>query len=273
MLIYKQTPPSIVLAPYVLRYFEISGPTSPESPMMVSSLPLGNTTIVFHFGDIMDVTNVSYDGRHLPRFYVLGPYTRPILIEHNKGMAGGFGITFKPGCFYHFSGNSQREFKDLTIDMEDVFGSSIRRLSDQLFEAKDFEKRVKIAESFLLLLLRKRDPKGHMIDDAVAKIISQKGLIRVENLSKQFNTNRFYLTRTFQRRIGLSVKQFSRIVRFNDILHTLHKTPSLSPMDLVAKYQFHDLPHLAKDFKEMSNRNISEFIHTDPEFSYFMSGS
>ncbi|MDW3649878.1 MAG: helix-turn-helix domain-containing protein [Bacteroidia bacterium] len=271
MLTYKEFQPSKALSDIVLRYYDISGKSSIENPYELSAFPLVNSSWVFHYGDIIQVEGQYYPtGNTLPRQYMLGQFNRPIFIKHNFGTIGVFGVVFRAGSAYRLNNNSQLDFKNLSVSLEDIYGRQFRSIPEKFFYAKNSVERVNIIEKLIKSCLARTDSQESIIDDVVLKIISNSGEINVGFWAKAHNINRSYLTNSFKKKVGLNIKEFAKIVRFNHALAYWKQFPDIKKSHLVGAFGYHDFSHLSKDFKEFTFNKDSKTHNTDDELALFL---
>jgi AraC-like DNA-binding protein len=106
----------------------------------------------------------------------------------------------------------------------------------------------------------------------IDKIIESKGCAPINELSSLFSVNERTLRRNFNRQIGVSVKQFSRLLKFNNIVMELIDRPSSDIMTLVERYNYFDQTHFIHDFKEILGETPSFFSKRDKTNSRIISG-
>ena len=67
-----------------------------------------------------------------------------------SGMVNVLGIRFKPGGFFPLLKVPAHEFSESFISLEQLFGSLVSEIEEQLYESKSTNDKIKIIESFLL---------------------------------------------------------------------------------------------------------------------------
>ena len=76
----------------------------------------------------------------------------------------------------------------------------------------------------------------------------QNGIVRVKDLEDKFHISRRWLEIQFADQIGLSPKEYARIVRFKNFLTTVINTPSVSLATQTENFGYYDQSHLTRDF-------------------------
>lgn len=133
---------------------------------------------------------------------------------------------------------------------------------DALISAVDFPSRVEILENWLIYSGALNDSKIDVIDHCIDKIISSHGTIRIADMSNDMGISERLLRKKFNQSIGMSPKQYSRIVRFQEIISDIlygeefqqnHHTDFMG-------FSYYDDSHLTKDFKYFTHMTPSWFV-------------
>ena len=251
---------------YVQSIFNVSGFSKPEEGFRYKdkALPNGCTGIVFHFGQIMEVSNVDYDGKKIPRFYVLGPYTKPIEIEHNKGKIDVFTVIFKPLAFYKIFGIPVSKFKNTLVDLTSwKWRLEMDELIDQLWDF-DFLNRKKVFEAYLLGKLGKFQPTDNfeIASRTIGIINQQKGVIgKIENFLPKLNFDKSerQIRRILLKYNGTTIKEYADAIRSTSTLAFLEKLKSIDLKKIVDEFDYYDESHLRRVFKKFTRDNILKF--------------
>jgi hypothetical protein len=91
-------------------------------------------------------------------------------------------VLFQPGAFYRITGIAMHELADVYLDAEDIFGSCLREVNEELFTAISYSEMIQIVEAFLGKLVRKTNGKEHPIDAASRMMFQQ---------NEQYSLDRF----------------------------------------------------------------------------------
>lgn len=133
----------------------------------------------------------------------------------------------------------------------------------QLHEAGSLEAQAAALERLLGRAWRAR-PGLAALDRAVAVVERHAGDIRVERLADDVALGRRQLERQFRQAVGLTPKQFCRVVRFQHVLARLREG-GVHRAALAADLGFTDQSHLRRDFLALANRTpASEPAMTSP---------
>lgn len=147
---------------------------------------------------------------------------------------------------------------DLTDQHQALHGLGRRpaeSLLAQLSESGTVEAQLAVIEQHVGQAWRAQ-PRLDALDRAVAAIQQQAGHIRVEALAQAVSLSRRQLERQFRAAVGITPKQFCRVVRFQHVLARLRDGQG-SRAALAAELGFADQSHLRRDFIALANRAMA----------------
>ncbi|MCB9266427.1 MAG: AraC family transcriptional regulator [Lewinellaceae bacterium] len=267
---YLAADPAPCLQPFILRYYQINGYTSEHQPYREFTFPNGFTSMVLHFEEPIQVSNVGYDGRHIPRSYIFGKYTKPVFVNHAFGAADVFGVIFHPGRFHLFLSLPQQELTNQLLDVADGFGEEMPDVLDRMYHNPSFQARINILERFFVKKLHYKDFRLDVVDAVVNHIFQDAGKTKVYQLARKFGLSRQHLNRLFLPRLGLNVKEYSRTIRFNFALRAILSGGCADLLQAAVDFGYHDESHLIKDFHDFTKGRPSEFLGEDNELARFL---
>lgn len=134
----------------------------------------------------------------------------------------------------------------------------------QLNQTPEVEKRTKLISNLLhSLFINKQEELDLAIALAIQKIISKKGQVIISDLY-----NELHLTeRTFERRffssVGVTAKQFSKMIQFQRSLEQLTVKDYTKLTDIVYANGFADQSHFIKVFKAFTGKTPLAFKSTN----------
>ena len=189
---------------------------------------------------------------------ILGLFTRPYEVQF-RGMVKVFAIRFKPEGFYNVFGVPASEFKERYEDMSIVLGTEFIDLSHRVREEKSIAGIIRRVERHLLKNIQTNNIELSYVNRA-AELIRQTKSIRIEELSNQVYISQRQLEREFKDKIGISPKQYLRIIRLNEVQRLLDNN-NLMDLTSVAYYcGYFDQAHFINDFKRITGKKPTIFI-------------
>lgn len=184
--------------------------------------------------------------------FAAGLYAGPVVIE-SFGGACCIQINFTPLGARRFFGQPMSELTDSMIGLDDVLGLQGIALREQLGNARDWNTRFAIAETFVATRLTEARETQAEIAWAYEKITASGGRIRIASLADRLGWSRKHLAGRFSNAIGVGPKTLSRIVRFNRALG-LSRQGENDWADIAADCGYADQAHLVREFRDLAGR-------------------
>jgi AraC-like DNA-binding protein len=88
----------------------------------------------------------------------------------------------------------------------------------------------------------------------------QKGVVQVKQLEEKFHISERWLEKQFATQVGLSPKEFARLIRFKSVMVESMTTPSVSWGKMIHDYGYYDQSHLIKDFQNYTGQTPTAFL-------------
>ena len=111
----------------------------------------------------------------------------------------------------------------------------------------------------------------HVISDALllasTVIFNSRGQVQVKEVARQSSYSERQLNRLFLTQIGMNIKNYARITRFNYVLKHIQKSSCFFAA-LSQQAGYFDQAHFDKDFKAISGVTPQEYLKTMSDFYY-----
>ncbi len=198
----------------------------------VRALPDGCADLIFHFGDS-------------PEGWFGGPRTRPSVYQH-RGPTQLLGVQLRPGAAYPLIGRPIRQFADHSCPLQHLGIEWIEAALLQLATVGDLPVRLALMDRLLVgrFASAAMDPR---LRGALDLVIETGGNAAVQQLARRARTSSRHLSRLFAIWVGLTPKQLSRIVRFQQVMDSHAKRRSRDWARLAAEFHYADQSHLVRD--------------------------
>jgi AraC-like DNA-binding protein len=268
MITTTELKPSIAFEPYIrcygLREFDTDGaelikPIHAMHEFYMSFFLKGSTFLSFK-----EIKTITFSEN---TSWVLGLQTKSNGNLVFNGSYSVFTIQFKPNGFYKLFGLPMNSFTDQKHNSEDIFGTSIHLLKEQLNESKNLLQMGMHTEKFLLsfLIKRKVSEAFNQINFASLLILHHSGNINVQKLACEANMSLSRFEINFNEQVGVPPKLFARMTRFTKATNLKVLQPGKSWTSIAYDCNYHDQVHLIKDFKEFCGETpLAFFKHTPP---------
>lgn len=160
-----------------------------------------------------------------------------------------FAIRFYAWTAVLFSDESMTGVRNRVIDAQHYYSKIKSAIEPLLFDIATLNERVKIAEKILIDELNiKRF--NHNLETALFCIFRNKGNIKTTTLADEVFISNRQLERIFNDYIGVSPKQLTSLVRYQNIWNDILFNKHFNVADAVHLYGYTDQSHLLHDFKK-----------------------
>ncbi|RNL67459.1 AraC family transcriptional regulator [Sinomicrobium pectinilyticum] len=241
---YKEIKPYKELSPFIHSYWELKG-NEPDR-QWERNFPDGCAGLVINLGDTC-ITDNGLVSMEFGKTYVVGAMTsfKDSFIDSNTHLLG---VCFKPAAFANFYDYMpQNELTDNTVELEKSNSFDAEKiLKDPLNHFNQFfTDRIK--------------SKKNLLQSVINDIHSSKGQLSIYELSIRNYTTVRQLERNFKMYIGISPKEYSNIIRFQNALSIIkNSSENRSFSDIAFECGFYDHSHLTNEIKRNTGLSPSE---------------
>jgi len=186
--------------------------------------------------------------KELPNYFLYGQTIEPIELE----IRGSYKIVvfqLYPFATRLLLGINPKEINDACYDLKQVEDIDTEKTINKLL-VENTQAQVKTISDYVLeLVLRSSSDMDTSIKLAISTLISTKGHIPIKDLREQL----FITERTFERRftkeIGVTPKQFARIIQFSFSLDQIKESDYTDFTNVAYENNFSDQSHFIRTFK------------------------
>ncbi|OEU95780.1 AraC family transcriptional regulator [Streptomyces oceani] len=201
---------------------------------------------------------------------ILGPlHQRPVFVRQEREEAG-IQLALHPLAARRLLGMPAAELTQLAGDGAEILGSRAAGLRERMCELEDWDTR--FAELAGFLLRRAEDGAGGgpartvraEVVEAWRWLAWHRGAGSMDGLATHVAMSRRQLGTLFQREVGMSPKQVSRLMRFENARQVLARdvragrSPDLA--GVAARCGFYDHSHLVRDFRQYTGLSPSGWL-------------
>lgn len=266
---YNIAKPSEFLSQYVKQYWSLENCIPKGKEHIQRIVPSGLFELIFYLHDKPKTTDQQ---KTISDNIII---TGQLKGFHDLKVTGNlslFAIYFLPHGLSMFLDLPLKELFNYSIPLKLILKDSVNKLEDELSSAVTFEKKIKIAENFLITQIQRNEKKYKYdrIRRAVNLINQAKGILKIEDLASESFLSRKQFERTFLDFIGTSPKQFLKIVRFQNAIFEKSQNSDLNVTEIAHKCGYFDQAHMINDFKALSGITPKNFFENEALFSdYF----
>lgn len=150
--------------------------------------------------------------------------------------------------------------KNLRVDILDLNPALDLSIIHVLNELSTLESKKNTLEVFVQkTLIGNFERHDNLILSVANRIRLLKGKISIENLAKFYHISIRQLQRRFKSYVGLTVKEFSNIIRFINAEKFIKHNPALSLMEIAFMMGYYDHAHMNYEFNRIAGETPSSF--------------
>ncbi|MGI5892398.1 MAG: helix-turn-helix domain-containing protein [Bacillota bacterium] len=153
-----------------------------------------------------------------------------------------------------------KELKNRTVDLEVVFDDL--SIIDKISQADNLHERIKIFQNYAMSSLVNEKYVPDFIEHCVILIYLSGGKIGLEEIERKTGYSERYCREKFKELYGISIKHYSRIIRFQNALRMITKEDLSDISDIVYEAGYFDQSHFINEFKRFALISPSKFRNT-----------
>ncbi len=179
-------------------------------------------------------------------------------------------LVFKPGAGFPLIHKDISKFTNQVVPAEEIFGKPILNLLQELKQPIAPEEKFKAIEKWLDKQLIEDDFYLEVIRYAIEAIENSPTQINLSELSEKLGYSQKQFIQLFKKYVGLTPKQFHRIVRFNEILAAVENKEAISWTIVATDCGYFDQAHFIKDFQSFSGINPKKYLSDIKDYPNFL---
>ena len=251
--------PSQTLTPYIKRYWAIENVLDKGEVCVQRITPTGLTELILYF---TPRPKILTDKKDLSDNVALYGHQNSFYDMELTGELSVFSIVFQPQGLMQFFKFPLYEICNQNIPLQYISGQAGRDLEEKMSEATSFYQRVNIAETYLLDLLKTDFDyfEFRRINRVVELIKRTYGNINVNQMASEACLCRKQFERVFAKHIGISPKQYLKIIRFQFAIFQKQQNTNMNLEYLSYKSGYFDQSHFINDFKLLSGLTPKQYF-------------
>lgn len=215
--------------------------------------PNGHFELIFQLqGDVEHLTsstNASWVKR--PKQFVGGLHNQSYSIKPISDHTRIISVRIKAKHTRNFVNDHLHQFKNRIISMDDIYDStSLVEISDLSPHSSPADI-VQCIERFLSNQIQNQKPS--VIHLALSEMEGLNGFVNIEQIASMCALSQAQFRKRFNAEIGMSPKEYSKILRFNAALNVRKRLPHLSLTETAHLLGYFDQSHFIKDFKSITS--------------------
>ena len=251
---FNMFPSHVGLRKYIL-YYNIAFPTSDMFMAQYTLMPNACGTLSLAFDGNVVIAEL-WGASLTPVLLGMEPNNYHVLLL----------IQLSPYGLYQITRQNHAEFADKRLLLADIDNELFHSLHQAFVASKTITGLITTCEQILHRRMEKQVVSDSLL--LATKVISDNyGQMQVNEVARQSHYSERQLNRLFLAQIGMNVKDFMRLTRFNYVLKHIQKSPCFFAA-LSQQAGYFDQAHFDKDFKAISGVTPQKYLKTMSDFYY-----
>lgn len=255
-------PVNEVLEPYILNIAHGVIDHPQLASFAARPVPTGNVVMFLHSGCPLEIYDSDFKCIGAFAYFVTGVHALDELTYlRAHGRIDNLVITFKPGGFSRIFNCSAYTIMNRVVEMDKLVDSEMLVALENIAATSNVEARIAKLNVFLLGLLHKSSfitRKNHL--DALELINRNCGNVSLQEICKNLNVSSRTIQRSFQVNVGISPREYIRIIRFNNVFQYLLENNLEDWQEIIFRFGYYDQSHFIHDFKSVTGFTPLKFI-------------
>ena len=214
------------------------------------------------FQQTADGVYLNPKNKKLSDFFLYGQTIHPIELSI-KGSYRLIVFQLFPFAAKVLLGVNPKELNDDCFDLNLMPNKDVEKIIKELNNATEVALQVEIISSFLFSLVKENANNiDNRIQSAITHILSTKGNITIKTLRDKLHITERTFERQFVAQVGVTPKQFAKIIQFQFSLNQLSEEDCSRLTDVVFDNGFADQSHFIRTFKKFTGKTPVEFQRT-----------
>lgn len=223
-------------------------------------IPDGTFELILNFGNTVYHANQNQKAMQRPEALLAGGFHKPFSL-HYTGSIYMVGIVFNPVYQNLLLNDRMNLYSASLVNAEQIFGKGLHTLIESLYDLSATEILREYIEKYFMQFFTDHHDPAHKesLRMAIEAIQRTRGNIDLAKLASHVCMSTRNFRRVFTETIGMSPKEYIRIVRSKNVLHL---TKQEKPMEAIAfELGYYDPSHLIRDFKEISGATPRTYVN------------
>lgn len=198
--------------------------------------------------------------KELSELFLYGQTLEPISLD-TQGPFKFVVFQLYPFASKYLLGVDPKVLNDDCFDLLQLKHIDVTSFLQKLIKAKNLEEEVAIISDLIRELIQFHQlPPDDRVQQAINLIIKNKGQVTIKNLREELYVTERTIERKFMSEVGLTPKQFAKIIQFQTSLHQLNQAKFDKLVEIGANSGFADQSHFIRTFKKYTGQTPSFYL-------------
>ena len=261
-MLYESFKPDRELQNYISRYLHGFSMEAGRHELRIP--PSGGIFISLTYGDPLDVHINQKTIHNYPRVFIGGQLYAESPLLTCDGMFGLIGIEFTPTGFYKMFGLDSSQFTDNIVNFKTFCPEDQKELY-RYTRYDEVNMILELTEKHLINRPKANYDTG-LTDRAIDIMLFHNGNISIAKVAASLSVSTRTLGRLFSQQVGLSPKNYSKIIQLNAVFTSLAKNNPAKIQSLANEYGYFDHSHFIRDFRRFIGAKPKDFLQSKNQF-------
>lgn len=234
-------------------------------------IPDGTVNLIIELGEfpqfIFDNNDLSKKKKYSGS-WISGMQTEYISISAaNKGMMV---VQFQATGAYPILHVPIKELNNMVVDASLILGSSITELRDKLIDEPVVSRKIEYLEEWLSARILNQTLPESVVQYAVEQTLLNPTAMSIRDIKDKIGYSHKHFIQLFNKYVGLTPKQYQRIVRFNKTLASINQGMAINWARLSLDCGYYDQAHFIKEFKNFSGLNPRDYLSENVTYTNYI---
>ncbi|NOX19058.1 MAG: helix-turn-helix domain-containing protein [Chlorobi bacterium] len=222
--------------------------------------PTPYSYLAFNLADVGVTTIDDEVFGSIEKFHFDGPKISENIFINYNGVLSRILVEFRASGFYYLFHYPPSKLINKLLNLSEI---SEEFINSNIASLKNSEEQVRIVEKFLIDKSYRAIPFNEAVEKAIQLFEEHSGNISISEVCGKIHLSDRHFNRTFKRIVGISPKQYSKLLQLHYIIKLMKGKNYGSFQDIAYDAKFYDHAHLNHSFKELTGFTPTEFINSD----------
>lgn len=181
-----------------------------------------------------------------------------------NGIINSAGIRFKTAAAGLFFSHPLNELKNETASLGDIHLKHHSSLYYNLDKAKTYHEKIATIENWLYRCIQPEAEVSKVVMASIQLMNKNKGISPISKIAQKLDYSPRKIERLFRSQVGISPKEYSRILRIDAARTYMKHQQNMSLADIAYHLEFYDQAHFIHQFKQVVGMTPREYTKTRP---------